>query len=73
MKPMLRHHEIDGIHLHLSQPHEAVGMYLFRLVDTEGLTPLLMVLNEAGGSRVANDAAQDAARADRGKAAAPAA
>ena len=26
---------------------------VFRLVDTEGLTPLLMVLNEAGGSQTA--------------------
>lgn len=25
---MLRHHEIDGIHLHLSQPHEAQGEWI---------------------------------------------
>ena len=25
---MHRHHEIDGIHLHLSQPHEAIGEWI---------------------------------------------
>jgi MoxR-like ATPase len=28
MKPMHRQHEIDGIHLHLSQPHEAMGEWI---------------------------------------------
>src|SRR6185436_18055536 len=28
IKPMSRQHEIDGIHLHLSQPHEALGEWI---------------------------------------------
>ena len=31
---------------------------MFRLVDTEGLTPLLMVLNEAGTARTGDGAAE---------------
>ena len=34
----------------------AADIEIFRLVDTEGLTPLLMVLNEPGSARAADGA-----------------